>query len=242
MVDERDWRRAYAAAIAQGRERVPPPTPEQLVAYAQRQLNEAEAERVRESLAYYPELAALLAEDDIETEVLSDAERIADWDRPEEKRSSARPFARSRSIRPWQWATAASWLLVLGVGAWAYHLRNESAQPRENVERVVLLEAETRGPGTMTPVTLQASTRYIMLVLTSAREVSGGRFRVEIRSLNATPPRLVWQSTILQSGDGAFLLEVPRSFLTTNTYDVRLYAEDDATPIARYRFWLTKSN
>jgi len=53
-----DWKRVYAQLLAEGRKRLgPPPTAEEVEALFEGRLSGKDADRVRELLAYYPEMA-----------------------------------------------------------------------------------------------------------------------------------------------------------------------------------------
>src|SRR5215213_3969389 len=86
MAPKTDWETAYRDLIVRGRERVgEPPTPEELVAYSLGQLPEDRAARVRESLAYYPDLAKALSEEaapaaEDQQPYLSKQQLAADWE------------------------------------------------------------------------------------------------------------------------------------------------------------------
>lgn len=65
MMITNDWDQALDDWVEQERERLGgPPTPEEVVAYRRGELNDADAERVRTLLVYYPELTSLLVPDD----------------------------------------------------------------------------------------------------------------------------------------------------------------------------------
>src|SRR5438045_1677156 len=63
MTTKADWQEAYRELISTGRKRVgEPPTAEQVQALFAGDLAEPEAERVRELLAYYPEMARAMVD------------------------------------------------------------------------------------------------------------------------------------------------------------------------------------
>jgi Asp-tRNA(Asn)/Glu-tRNA(Gln) amidotransferase C subunit len=254
MVLENDWVRATQDLITRERERIgDPPTPEEILAYSRGELTEAEEERIREAISYYPDVAKALSEadhDDYEP-TLSNLELAADWTRLEQRlpptglRRTSDPAPPPVS-RTWKLATAASLALAAVLGA--LYLRSASAvrilqtelrQPREHVERVVLLEHTPRGGDAPAQAPkLQPSTEYVVLTLTLLDEVPDGPFTVEIRDTNATPPSVVWKSPITRGLDGTFSLEVPRSFLTAREYEINLYVTGRIEPVAVYAFEL----
>ena len=254
MVNRSDWETAYRDVIERGRERVgDPPTPEQLVAWSRGELPESEAERIRELLAYYPDLAEALAEDDeaVEDEapILTREQLTMDWELLLQQRMSP---SVSPQIAAATRATAASRMWIIGALAPALlfaalfvqsrftirDLRQQLAQPRKNVERVVLLENVTRGGTSTVPVSLQESTEHVVLALTVTDVVQARAFRVRLRALDAAPERLVWESSVSRDRDGTFSIVIPRSFLTSRTYAVELYG--DGRAIATYDFWLAR--
>lgn len=75
---------AYADLIRRGRERVGgPPTPEEVVAYSRGELPEAEAARFQERLAYYPDIARILSEEEPppgdEERLITPEQMAEDW-------------------------------------------------------------------------------------------------------------------------------------------------------------------
>lgn len=260
MVTMSDWETAYREVIERSRARLgDPPTPEELIAWSRGELPESEAERIRELLACYPDLAAALAGDseafEDEAPVLSREQLAMDWELLQQRMApSVAPHvvASQAAKQPGGWRRWSTPVPVLAtfllVGLFVYllstinTLRKERNGPRENVERLVLLENRTRGgPPSPSPVTLQPTTKYIVLALTVAADVRTDRLRVELRDLDANPPKVVWKSVITRGGDGTFSFEVPRSFLMSQTYGVNLYAETGAGPVASYAFWLSKN-
>jgi hypothetical protein len=243
MVHENDWERARLDLTTRGRERAgDPPTPEEIVAYSRGELPPAEEERVREALSYYPELAKMLSEtDDDEYEpLLSGAELAADWRRVQQRlpRTSEPVVPLSW---PWQWATAASLALAAVLGVLYLNLLREKQQPREHVERAVLLEHTPRGTGaSLQALELQPSTEYVVLTLTLLDEAPAGPFSVEMRDTSTAPPSIVWKSAITRGRDGTFSFEVPRPFLTASEYQLDLYASGKEKPIATYAFELDR--
>src|SRR5262249_33149361 len=98
MIRKEDWDAAYREQIAGGQKRVgPPPTFEQVEALSRGELPEPEAERVRETLSYYPDLLRVLTEPfpSVADAVLTDQEIEADLARIRERaRQRNRPSPR----------------------------------------------------------------------------------------------------------------------------------------------------
>jgi hypothetical protein len=89
MIKKSDWQATYRDLIAEGRTRLgEPPAEEEILAYFRGELAEKEAARVRELLAYYPELARALQGPPLpesydgkpsDADFLSDEELARDW-------------------------------------------------------------------------------------------------------------------------------------------------------------------
>jgi hypothetical protein len=248
MVSRQDWEAAYDQVIAGGRNHVDPPTPEEMVAYANGELSESEAARIAEALGYYPVLADALANDEelYDDEALSDAELAEDW-RSLRGRMEATPVRMiPRPSRFWQWATAAS-LALLAISSSLYFratstidtLEARLSEPRQHIERIVLFENRTRGSSAAPQaIDLLQSTEYVVLTLTSVEEVRGERFHVDIRDVKTSQP--VWTGGITPGRDGTFVIEVPRRLLRSDQYAVALYADGATQPKASYGFVLTQ--
>lgn len=259
MVKTDDWRTAFREVVERGRERLgDPPTPEELVAWSRGELSESEAERIRELLALYPDLAAALNESeeapDDEAPVLSRADLDADWELLQQRISpqhvsphvAAERVAHQPSF-PWRWSTVVPALAALVFGALLVQsrftvraLREQLNQPRENVERVMLLESASRGPDAATPIALQPTTRYVVFTLPVPDDVRAGQLQVGMRNLDLPSRPVVWRGSVTRAGDGTFSIEVPRSFLTERSYAIHLYLEGEAQPLATYTFWLSR--
>jgi hypothetical protein len=225
MVNRGEWEAAYRDVLERGRERAgDPPTPEELVAWSRGKLPENEAERIRELLAYYPDLAQALAEGDAaaddEPPILTREHLATDWELLQERMSpTVRPHVAAAASSTMSsdrriWLIAALIPTFLFAGLWVQSrltirtLQQQLVQPRTNLERVVLLENMTRGGSAATPVKLQDSTGYVLLTLTVVNAVKADAFHV------------------------------PRSFLTSRTYAVDLYA--DKRQIGTYDLWLSR--
>lgn len=251
MAPNSEWEAAYRDVIARGRERVgEPPTPEELVAYSLGELPEDQAARVRESLTYYPDLAKALSEgaepSEDEVPYLSQQQLASDWrslqQRMHPAAASAKIASKVSPIRIWQWATAAALLLFALTGGLYLRsrstiatLQGELGRPRANVERILLFDASSRGPGSRKPVLLSESTEFVVIALTLVDETrNNDRFRVEIRDLDAKPSTVIWKSPIRRASDGTFVIGVPRHFLKSHRYRISLYASGRDEPIASY--------
>src|SRR6185369_3281348 len=62
MIRKEDWDALYRDHVAAGQRRIEPPTFEEVEKLSRGELSDEEAERVRESLSFYPDLLRTLAE------------------------------------------------------------------------------------------------------------------------------------------------------------------------------------
>ncbi|MDQ3279786.1 MAG: hypothetical protein M3Q69_00065 [Acidobacteriota bacterium] len=255
MVNTEDWRAAYSDVVARGRERAgDPPTPEELVAWFRGELPESEAERIRELLALYPDLAEALLDDDDgdEPPVLTRDELATDWKRLQARMNAPAtlPAPPPLTYRPaafqWHWATAASLLLTFAFAGLFVHsrstaraLRAQLNEPRQNVEHVILLESTSRGPAGAIPVQLQPATQYVVFTFTVDEDRQQDRLTAVMRDLDDPTRRIVWRGTVARGGDRTYSLEVPRSFLAAQTYEVTLH-DQQPRPVATYTLWLSR--
>jgi hypothetical protein len=259
MVEHKEWETAYRETIEHGRAHIgEPPTPEELVAWSRGELPESEEERMRERLAWYPDLAAALAEDDEavedESSILTREQVATDWELIQQRMTSpVSPHLAAQASAPrparWnRWTTVVPVLTTLVfAGLFAQSrftidaLRDELEKPKESVERIELHSTVPRGPVSARPITLQPSTKHLVLVLNVEEDLRANAFRVEMRDLEAEPPSTVWRSSITRGSDGTFSIEIPRAFLTSRTYQIDLFTNTRDEPIAIYPIWISGS-
>ena len=261
MVTNKDWETAHREVLERGRKRVgDPPSPEELVAYSQGDLSPAEEERIRQKLAYYPDLAAALTDDNDafadDTPLLTKAELAADWNAIrkrvgpaiEDPVTTIPAYLAKRRTGMWQWATAASFLIIALTGGLYLRststiraLREELRRPRGNVERIVLVDETERGTAhsAIQSITLHAPTEYVVIALTLEDESQVGPFRAEMRNLETEPPQVIWTGSVRRGSDGTFMIEMPRGFLGDRRHRIQLFVEDESRPIATYAFALS---
>src|ERR1043165_9307934 len=126
MIGKSEWQKAYRDSLGQEQKRVgPPPTVEQIEALQRGDLPEDEADRVREQLSYYPDLARAMAasipeEEEALTPEELDAARAALLAKPRAVPQPPLPFPQRR---PYSRAlSAAAAVIVLGaaggIGLW----------------------------------------------------------------------------------------------------------------------------
>ena len=241
------WEDAYRKTIAGGRERLDPPTPEQMDAYASGRLSPQEADRVREALACYPDLASALVEDprgwDPVDGTMGRDDVAASW---KELQRRMQPVRIPATVAPriWFWSIAASLLLFVTFASLYVRstftiaaLRRDLARPTANVERLVLFEDASRGGESSAPrLRLDSAADSVVITLTLVDTEPRGSFRVELVAVDQSPPRTVWGSAIARDADGTFSIAVPRAFFQSRTYRLNLYADAETQPLGSYTF------
>jgi hypothetical protein len=174
-MEKSHWDAVYRHMIDEGRAQNAPPTAEEVEALFRGDLPEQEAERVRDLLVYYPEMARVMtqAPPPEEGNVLTEEERAADW---AALRKRIRPPVelRPRPSRAYVFATAAALALLLG-GAILY-FRSRPAKPpgsvgppqiaKHVVHGKLRPDAETRGPNAVPSNILEPADEYVLTLLT----------------------------------------------------------------------------
>ena len=185
MMDKSDWEVVRRRLIEDGRERAgDPPTAEEVEALFNGELPDEAAERVRNLLVYYPEMArVMMAEPPApETTILTDEERAKDWAAIQRRIHPAIPIRRRRPSRVY--AYAAALLLALLLGAIAYY-ESRLQQPvhlqiAQRVHRSQLRpDALIRGSGSAAPIVLPVADDYVLDLLTS-HTTHYGEYRIEM--------------------------------------------------------------
>jgi hypothetical protein len=232
MISKPDWDVAGRDWIAAGRERVPPPTPEKIEALFLGSLPQAEADRLREQLAYYPEMVRVMTDpvpldvgaDLPEEEVAADLERI--------RRQINAPFAAavrtpSRRRSPsWSFVATAAAIALLALGGIAVllHSRSESI-PRST--KILYADGDrggtTRGAAGQPPIELTAGTEYLLkLVFWPERPYR--QYRLELVDAGMTPPRSIWnRNGVQRERDGSYPVELAGDELKPGRYRLILY-------------------
>lgn len=240
MMTRDDWDAAYQQQLAEGRSRVAPPTYEEFEALTAGRLSEADADRVRETLSYYPELVRLFTEPlSANGEgVLSEEELSADLASVRERVRHLPPLqsepAEGRQSRVFALAAGVVIALALGgVAVWRM-----TSRPRPLLSQVLYPEG-TRGgvPGvpSVTPVRLSKGNDY-MLEPAFDSPRSYREYRVELLDLSATPPRRVWlRENVTPRADGTFPVRLETDDLDAGLYRLVLYGVDGtADDLAEY--------
>ncbi|HEX8253078.1 MAG TPA: hypothetical protein VF846_08035 [Thermoanaerobaculia bacterium] len=230
------WQTAYDKILDEGRKRIPPPTVEQVEALGAGRLSEDEAEKVREALAYYPELLRVMTEPlpDDPGSVVTDEEiasGLAALKRRIARERSPQPSRRRRVGRVL--ARAAVVAVVVGGGAVAYKVMNR------HEGTAVILSADgqlsaVRGGG-QTPHQLSTGTDYVLRPAFRPDRPHDS-YRLELFDISGGAPRSVetW-SRVERAPDGSFPIEMSTKGYAEGRYQLVLYGVDEsAVPLATY--------
>lgn len=258
MISRADWDAAYQRLLAEGQKRLgPPPTFEEVDALSRGELPESEAERVRTSLAHYPELLRVLTEPfPANAEgVLTDQQLAADLARiregvsrktaPIASREAAPPVApRKERFSSRTLAMAAGIAIAIAIGSVA--VRQMTREPRAVV--TLMLDSDgirgggRRGVPAQPPIQLSTSTDYTLQpIFTSPRHYR--EFRLELLDLSDgdTPPRRVWlREHVPQQPDGTLAVDLSTEDLDPGLYRLVLHGVNQTPePVAEYTLRLS---
>ncbi len=232
MISREAWEEATRDLIAEGRGRVgPPPTFEEAEALSLGQLSEAETERVRERLSYYPDMLAILVHPFPEDAdgVLTHEELAADLAKIREQiRRVPEPpitFPR-RNFSPRTMALAAGIVIAISIGSIA--MWRFSSEPRSISTRVLFpdgVRGGTRGVPEQPRTPLSTKTDYELELLFSADRRSG-ESHIELYDVSSKTPRLLWtREHVQQQPNGAFHVRLATDDLEPGLY--RLVITDE---------------
>jgi len=244
MIRKNDWEAAAEAHMAERRSALgPPPAPEEVLAFFNGSLTPTEAERVRELLICYPELARIatapfpLPEEDAD-EMLSDAQLAHDWSAIQSRVQTREPqFWRAMAIAA---GIVAAVLSVLLFRAETNERRQSRALqwPRPNVESHLLLPDGHRGGAAESAVELPPQAGDFLLVASLINVEVHSDYRVEIVS-SRTPGRALWSAAGVQRrADDTLTVLVPQNFLAPGVYTLAVDGLDGARVVhlAKYSF------
>jgi hypothetical protein len=218
MISKPDWQNAYRDLIADGRKRVEPPTVEEVEALFRNELSETEAERVREQLSYYPDMARAMTDTQLAADLAA-----ADGERP--AAGAALGIFRKRSFFAPVYAIAAGLAVVLVLGG--IYLMSRQGPPSQTVV-TVLLEADGHKGGTaaQTPIQLSTGRPYLLEPLFRPDRTYAD-YRLELLDLEASPPRAVWaRGGVRRKPNGSFPAEFSTAGITPGLYELVLYGVD----------------
>ncbi|HEY0370967.1 MAG TPA: hypothetical protein VGD79_03145 [Thermoanaerobaculia bacterium] len=214
----------------------PPPPVETVEALLRGELPEAEAQRVREILAYYPELVRVMtasapAPEEETSPVLTDAQREEDLASIRQRLGLGStnvvelPPRRREPVRYVAIAAGIAIAVLLGVVVFM-----QQRQPRVLTQKVLIADAAraTRGGPAPPPVALAKPTDYLLKPLYRPTR-SYRAYRLALVDLGATPPHSVWkQDDVERRSDGSFPAELSTDDLRPGDYELVLYGIDAA--------------
>jgi hypothetical protein len=252
MITKSDWEDAYQDLLAEGRERLgPPPTVEKVLALYAGQLDDAEAEKVRELLSYYPEMARVMT-DTFPTE----ADGVLTGDEVAADRAKLRTFlgldpaappvglpkvaSLAHRLPAWQLATAAIVVIAIGIGGYAawlsYRMPSEERIFHADGQRGASL---TRGPAEQTPIQLLTDTRYHLKVVFRP-EQPYREYRMELFAL--ATGRSIWtQNGLQRQPDGFYPVDLSTKGILPGRYQFVLSGVNEkAVPLATYTVRLSR--
>jgi hypothetical protein len=220
MIRKTEWNDACRDVIAEGRKRIEPPTVEDVEALYRGELSDDEADRVREQLAYYPEMAAAMTDEQL-------AADLAAADAQESPVTAPVPFPAQRRF-PWL-GIAASIIVVLALSGIYLKFRHQGSS-RHVLTRVLDADGPsrgTRGPaGEQTPAQLSTEADYLLKPAFRPTR-SFDEYRLELVDLGTSPPRLKWtRSGVQRAPDGTFPAELSTEDLEPGLYELVLYGVD----------------
>lgn len=219
MMNRTEWQAVRDALIADDRARLgEPPTVDELLAYERGELSEEEAERVRQLLVAYPELArAYAAPFPDEDATLPDDVIDRQWNAFRASRGSG-----ARVLQFWRGAAAIAAAVAVVFGAMLWQARTELRQPRILAGEPTLLTPDgVRGlEQRHTPVTPEGDA--VVLLVSIVGPTDYDTYRLEL--VDAESHKRFWSSAPLRAPDSnSFNIEIPSRTLTPGTYEVRAY-------------------
>lgn len=236
MTDEHDWQAAYRLLAEQEYARnEEPPTVEEIEACFSGKPDD-DADRIRERLAFYPELARVMTTPipDAGDDSLTERQLDEDWRRlratkPAQQPADAplpEPIPFSPGPRPVSTpliygVAAVLALAIVGIYLWM----TQRPRPGDEISRVarILLPDGMRGGGQQLPIPLPTAGRYdLKLVLYEPIGVQ--TYRVRIVSL--TDAHEVWRlDSLHRATDGSVTIAVSSRQLRSGTYRIEIYDE-----------------
>src|ERR1043165_4741974 len=239
MIGKSEWQKAYRDSLGQEQKRVgPPPTVEQIGALQRGDLPEDEADRVREQLSYYPDLACAMAasipeEEEALTPEELDADRAALLAKIRAVPQQPLPFPQRR---PYSRAlsAAAAVIVLAAVGGIVLWLGTRG-ETRGHATRVLYADGH-RGAGTQTPIQLSTAVDYLLKPVFRP-ERSYREYRLDLIEADTAPPRVACsRSGIHREPEGSYPVTLSTAKLSPGRYELVLYGidGDQSTRLASY--------
>jgi len=229
MISKSELQKAYRDSLEQEQMRVgPPPAFEQLEALQRGDLLEDEAERVREQLSFYPDLArAMAAAMPEEGEALTpeelEADRIALLAKIQALPPQPLPFPERRPHS--RALSAAAAVIVLAAVGGIVLWRATRGETRGLATRVLYADGQ-RGAGTQTPIQLSTAVDYLLEPVFRP-ELEYREYRLDLIEADTAPPHVVWShSGIHRQPDGSYPVTLSTAKLSPGRYELVLYGID----------------
>jgi hypothetical protein len=234
MITKSELQVVYQQMRAEHRADGEPPTAEEVLAYFDGKLSDADEARVRELLVAYPEMAraatAPFPSDDArpgDPGFLSEAELSKRWESLQGRIHQPRG---ARVLQFWQAVAAIAAALAITFGSllWrsqvnAQRLTAEVTQPHVIPDEIVLVPDGRRGPGDAATTVTPVGDSYL-LVASVLNPEHYDKYRLEIAGVTPNGMRTVWRSAALtRRPDDTFLIGVPRAFLPPGLYRIVVY-------------------
>jgi hypothetical protein len=245
MISKEDWQNAYHDVLDDGRKRVgPPPAPEEVEALFEGRLEGAEADRVRERLAYYPEMVrAMTAEfPEAADDVLSDADVEADLANIRARVGIAVPVQPSTVVplrTPKRRILAIAAGIVIALAAGSLVMQRWMREPR-SIMTVRVYPRTERGSSPSAPAQLSKANDYVLQAV-PAIAAKYREYRVELFDLTTEPAEKVWTTKDAElQADGTIAITLPTTDLDPGLYRAVLYGVNGMDkPLGEYRLRLS---
>jgi len=219
MISKSEWQNTYRRS----RNRVdPPPTFEEVDALHSGNLPEAEADRIRDRLAQYPELARVMSAPFPEVGELTQEEIDADLAALRKRMPVPMPDRRSS---PRVLAVAALLIVTVAIAGIVVWLAERTSQ-RTTTTRVLYADGH-RGAGSQTPIQLSTETDYMLKPVFRPGHAYR-EYRLDLLDGRGTT---IWsRSGLHREADGSYPVEVSTKALSPGLYQLVLYGADGAAP------------
>jgi len=223
MISKAEWQNAYRDN--QRKRGAEPPTLEDVEALQRGDLPDDVADRIREQLSHYPELArALTAPFPEDGNALTPEEVAADIAALRARLVQAKPPLPFPNRRYLPIAAAIVILVVVtGVVLWL-----ATRGPSRNTVTRVLYADGSRGAGEQTPIQLSTATDYVLKPLLRP-DHQYREYRFELREVTPAQ-RIIWsRGSIHRETDGSYPVELSTRDLGVGRYELVLYGVDEST-------------
>lgn len=216
MISESEWPKAYRDGLESAQKRVgPPPTDDEIEQLRRGDLPQDEADRVRERLSYYPNLARAIAmpfpeenttltQQELEADVAALRKKLPAHSAP----SRALPIAAAILLT----------VAIAGIAIWV----TRRGEPRGSEPRILYADGY-RGTGRQTPIQLSTATDYLLQPVFRP-ERPYPEYRLDLLQTAAPSPRLIWSfQGVHRQADGTYPVHLSTARLTPGLYELVLY-------------------